>query len=57
MVSSQVVPTDARIFVAGHRGLVGSAILRALDARGYKWKAHKNKDGQEYPTNAGYERY
>jgi len=29
----------------------------ALDARGYKWKAHKNKDGQEYPTNAGYERY
>ncbi|HEV8398555.1 MAG TPA: plastocyanin/azurin family copper-binding protein [Gemmatimonadales bacterium] len=29
----------------------------ALDARGYKWRAHKNKDGQEYPTNAGYERY
>jgi|SRR5881394_218910 len=36
----------------------GAADLRvALDARGYKWKAHKNKDGQEYPTNAGYERY
>jgi len=29
----------------------------ALDARGYKWRAHKNKDGQEYSTNAGYERY
>ncbi|MGD9299663.1 MAG: GDP-L-fucose synthase, partial [Thiohalocapsa sp.] len=25
---------DARIYVAGHRGLVGSAILRALEARG-----------------------
>lgn len=36
----------------------GAGDLRvALDARGYKWKAHKNKDGQEYPTNAGYERY
>jgi len=27
--------TDARIFVAGHRGLVGSAVCRALDARGF----------------------
>ncbi len=27
--------TDARIFVAGHRGLVGSAICRVLEARGY----------------------
>ena len=26
--------TDARIFVAGHRGLVGSAILRRLEAAG-----------------------
>ena len=24
------MPTDARIFVAGHRGLVGSAVLRRL---------------------------
>ncbi len=29
------VPLDARIFVAGHRGLVGSAIMRALAERGY----------------------
>jgi GDP-L-fucose synthase len=27
--------TDSRIFVAGHRGLVGSAILRGLQHRGY----------------------
>ncbi len=29
-------PLDARIYVAGHRGLVGSAILRALAARGFR---------------------
>jgi len=29
------VPLDARIFVAGHRGLVGSAIVRRLEAAGY----------------------
>lgn len=27
---------DARIFVAGHRGFAGSAIVRALQARGYE---------------------
>lgn len=27
---------DARIYVAGHRGLVGGAVVRALDARGYR---------------------
>jgi GDP-L-fucose synthase len=35
MRNSQTVPLDARIFVAGHRGLVGSAIVRELEARGY----------------------
>jgi GDP-L-fucose synthase len=30
------VPTDARIFVAGHRGLVGSAIARRLEADGFR---------------------
>lgn len=29
------LPLDARICVAGHRGLVGSAIVRALRAQGY----------------------
>ena len=29
------VPKDAKIFVAGHRGLVGSAIVRRLHAAGY----------------------
>lgn len=30
------LPADARIFVAGHRGMVGSAITRALQAAGHK---------------------
>ncbi len=30
------MPLEARVYVAGHRGLVGSALLRALDGAGYK---------------------
>ena len=26
---------DAKIYVAGHRGMVGSAIVRALEREGY----------------------
>lgn len=29
------IPRNAKIFIAGHRGLVGSAIVRALSKRGY----------------------
>ena len=29
------LPTDARIFVAGHRGMVGSALLRRLESTGH----------------------
>src|SRR3954467_13255774 len=28
------LPNDARVYVAGHRGLVGSAVMRALSDRG-----------------------
>ncbi|MEE1291570.1 MAG: GDP-L-fucose synthase [Spirochaetota bacterium] len=38
---------DAKIYVAGHRGLVGSSILRALDKAGYKnivYRTHKELD-------------
>ena len=30
------IPLDARIYVAGHHGLVGSAILRRLEAEGFE---------------------
>lgn len=41
---------DSRIYVAGHRGLVGSAIWRELERTGYKHligKAHKELDLQD----------
>ena len=38
---------DAKIYVAGHRGLVGSAIVRNLEEKGYKniiYRTHKELD-------------
>lgn len=35
---------NARIYVAGHRGMVGSAILRALQQRGYTHLITRTKD-------------
>src|SRR5436190_23332329 len=32
---SRTLSPDAKIYVAGHTGLVGSAITRTLEARGY----------------------
>ena len=32
---SQPIPRDARIYVAGHAGLVGSAVVRRLEADGF----------------------
>jgi GDP-L-fucose synthase len=34
-LASGMMPKDARIYVAGHRGLVGSALVRALQREGY----------------------
>jgi GDP-L-fucose synthase len=34
-MSAMAYPAGTRIYVAGHRGLVGGAITRALEARGY----------------------
>lgn len=36
MTESQLLPERARIFVAGHRGLVGSAVARRLTADGHE---------------------
>lgn len=42
-----LIPKDAKIFVAGHHGLVGSAIWRNLESRGYTnlvGRTHKELD-------------
>ena len=31
-----MIKKDSRIYVAGHRGLVGSSIIRKLKEKGYK---------------------
>lgn len=46
-MSNTSIPKNAKIFVAGHRGLVGSAIVNALMAKGYKYiitRIHKELD-------------
>lgn len=35
---------NTRIFVAGHRGMVGSAIVRQLQSAGYKNIITRNRD-------------
>ena len=36
ITSSSCMDKDAKIYVAGHRGLVGSALMRQLNTQGYK---------------------
>jgi len=48
-------PEVAREVTVGANGVSDVAI--ELDARGFRWVPHKNKYGQDYPTNAGRERY
>ncbi len=43
-MSLPYMPLDARIFVAGHRGLVGSAIVRELVTRGYTGVVTRSRD-------------
>jgi plastocyanin len=38
-------------------GVTESDLQIALNARAYKWQPHRNKYGDNYPTNAGLERY
>jgi GDP-L-fucose synthase len=33
---------NSKIYVAGHRGLVGSAIVKNLESKGYTNIVHKN---------------
>jgi plastocyanin len=49
---SPQVAQEVKVTAAGASGIEVS-----LDARGFRWVPHKNKYGQDYPTNAGLERY
>jgi len=48
-------PEVVREVTVGAAG--ASEIEVQLDARGFRWVPHKNKYGEDYPTNAGRERY
>ena len=48
-------PEVTRAVTVGPAGISDLAI--ELDARRFRWVAHKNKYGRDYPTNAGRERY
>ena len=43
---------DSPVFVAGHRGLVGSALVRVLTARGYRNLLTRPRDalGSAHPV-------
>ena len=47
MPSANLLPKSARIYIAGHNGMVGSAIIRCLGAEGYSnvlLRTHKDLD-------------
>lgn len=48
---------DSRIFVAGHRGLVGSAIVRELQAQGYTQIITRSRDELDLRDMAAVEKF
>lgn len=42
--SNGAVPTSTRVYVAGHRGLVGSAVVRALSKQGFEKIIVRSRD-------------
>ena len=49
--------SDARIFVAGHRGMVGSAIVRSLRAKGYRNILTRGRDELDLTDQAATRRF
>jgi GDP-L-fucose synthase len=51
------VDPSAKIYVAGHRGLAGSALVRGLESRGYRnlvWRAHSELDLEDAAVVRGF---
>ena len=44
---------NSRIFVAGHRGLVGSAIWKSLENKGYSYLIGRTHSEQDLEDTAG----
>ncbi len=51
------MPLDARVYVAGHRGLVGSALMRALEAAGYRNLLKRTHAELDLTDAAGVQRF
>jgi GDP-L-fucose synthase len=56
-MASQPLPKDARIFVAGHRGMVGSAIVRRLRADGFDHLLLASRDEVDLRDQAAVNRW
>ncbi len=54
---NQTLSLDARIYVAGHRGLVGSAIMRLLGQRGFTQLLAATRDELDLRDQAAVERW
>jgi len=51
------VEKSEKIFVAGHRGLVGSALLRKLSREGFEHVVTRDRTGLDLRNSAGVERF
>lgn len=49
---TQHIPLNARIYVAGHRGMVGSALVRHLNAQGYAHILTRSRDEMNLTNQA-----
>jgi len=56
-MSLREIPLDARIFVAGHRGLVGGAVMRRLAAEGFSHLLTATRDELDLRDQAAVDRW
>ena len=56
-MSQREIPVDARIYVAGHRGLVGSAVARRLGAEGFRNLLTAGRDELDLRDQAAVDRW
>ena len=52
-----MIDTNSKIFIAGHNGMLGSAILRVLKKKGYKKLITINKKKLDLREQTGVRRF